>query len=336
MPKEVRSDCGGMLKSDMFAGGELGIDTNQTLELRSCARLFPHKGDMGCFFVTILQRGASVPRPLPQEGSSKSSVARAPGASKGGPRMHPLVCARYSRVAANDPSWLALAEFLGLDATWANDKLHRGLLFWQWLHDREQPERVALVSDGVARMWEAPTGSGKDLTWVRIGVFLFDQLPKNYLTGDVVPCRWKVTGEAASMLSSTLSRRRVLLAPQLLLQILQSDHRQADREVMIGAIFEGFGEESSADADKASLWRTCGGVLIGVSGPASWGQCWLPGVLTPRLLRLLVDDEVALTLKEALAQENAAPSLPRLHSNHSKSCRQCWAGCFSFVRKISR
>ena len=50
------------------------------------------------------------------------------------------------------------------------------------------------------------------MAWVRLGVFLFEQLPKKLLDG-LTPCRWRPHAEGSELLAPVLLTRRVILKP---------------------------------------------------------------------------------------------------------------------------
>ena len=49
------------------------------------------------------------------------------------------------------------------------------------------------------RRWAPRARQRREVAWVRLGVFLFEQLPKNLLNG-LTPCRWRPHAEAGAHL----------------------------------------------------------------------------------------------------------------------------------------
>eukprot|EP00434_Breviolum_minutum_P037057 symbB.v1.2.032847.t1/scaffold4002.1/size59637/3 len=232
---------------------------------------------------------------------------------------HPLLSTRFHPVAAADSSWKELTSFFKLDLAWCQDKLERGLLFWQTVKGKSDPDRVTLVSEAVAKMWAAKACDGRKVAWARLGVFLFEQLPKGLLNG-VAPCRWRVHVEGATILAPIFQSRQVLLQPALIEQVLRSEHRQTtltEGTPLANAVAIGAG------GSETEHHHVCGGVLVGV------GNSWFPGVVTPKQLRILVDDDTAEALLEqilplpaaALQPTNSAMQLPMSPAWSVQSCK---------------
>ncbi|CAE7250982.1 trm4b [Symbiodinium sp. CCMP2592] len=263
VPEELRNAERFALRSDMFpAPGQPGEE-----ELSKCARFYPHHSNTGGFFVAVFRKAAAP--------SDVVQGPRAPPASQcEGRGGHPLLSATFHRVSESDREWQELREFYGVDAAWSQDKLKRGLLLWQTMKGKTQPERITLVSEAVARLFNAVPGDGRRVAWARMGVFLFEHLPKGLLAGGVAPCRWRPHAEAANILAPILHRRRVYLKPDLLRQVLCSEHRQS-------TLTEGtpLACAVAAGAPSATHHHVCGGLLLHLQGSM---RCWAAGVATPK------------------------------------------------------
>ncbi|CAJ1345822.1 unnamed protein product [Effrenium voratum] len=216
---------------------------------------------------------------------------------------HPLLSSEFRPVSVGDSAWMELTRFFQLDPAWVQDKLQRGLLFWQTMKGKTEPERVTLVSEAVARLWAARPSDGRKVAWARLGVFLFEQLPKGLMNG-LAPCRWRLHAEGIYHLSSILRSRRITLTSELLRHLLCADHRQSiltEGTPLANAVASGAGGAETA------YHHVCGGVIVGL------GDSWLAGVVTPKQLRILADDDVAQALLEELPQPvRQLPPLPRL------------------------
>jgi len=292
VPEDLQAESrkGELLREEMFASQDAS-------ELQNCARLFPHHGNIGGFFVALFRKDHTIARPLEPAATNQGAWNRSKALHT---RQHPLLTAQYSRIHAEDTAWQEIATFFDLDSMWAEDLLRRGLLFWQHMKGQEQPARVAITSPGVARLWDASTG-GRELPWVRLGLFLFEHLPRNLLQG-AVSSRWRPTSEGVALLAGALGERRLIRLPVgQLLWVLRAEHRQALMQDLPG-ICDRAGCISNAGAEVA-----CGGVVVGLHGLPSWEHICLPGVISPRQLRLLVDDDTANSLLEILAREPHEP-----------------------------
>eukprot|EP00931_Biecheleriopsis_adriatica_P073792 TRINITY_DN48011_c0_g1_i1.p1 TRINITY_DN48011_c0_g1~~TRINITY_DN48011_c0_g1_i1.p1 ORF type:complete len:676 (+),score=118.35 TRINITY_DN48011_c0_g1_i1:55-2082(+) len=288
VPAELRCEGGSAqrytLRSDMFAAGDDTVgSTISAQDMQRCARFYPHKANTGGFFVAMIQkteRSSACLPPAPTPSNSREKTTLADG--RGG---HPLLCAHYRRVEADEAPWQDVANFFGLDSAWTGEQLRRGLLFWQTLKGKTEPERITLVSDAVARLWEATPSDGRRVAWARMGVFLFEQLPKGLLTG-VAASRWRVHAEGADILAPLLGHRRLQLAPDLMRSVVGGQHRQVELEdgtPLANVVAAGAGGST------AGHHHVCGGVLVGITAEALGGRgedFWLPGVLTPKQLRL--------------------------------------------------
>eukprot|EP00403_Amphidinium_massartii_P011815 CAMPEP_0178419328 /NCGR_PEP_ID=MMETSP0689_2-20121128/25552_1 /TAXON_ID=160604 /ORGANISM="Amphidinium massartii, Strain CS-259" /LENGTH=717 /DNA_ID=CAMNT_0020040759 /DNA_START=37 /DNA_END=2187 /DNA_ORIENTATION=+ len=279
-----------LLRPDFFPCGAESDQAEDSLRasLRKCARFFPQHGDTGGFFVALLRKGSSKtqrpnPRPVTAEGNPPSQPSA----------RHPLLHSTYSRVKATDAAWLEIKEFFKLDEKWCQEKLERGLLLWQWMH-KDQPERLTLVSDGVARLWGASSANGKPISWTRMGTFLFEGLPKGFLKG-LVPTRWRIAGEGAQRVGPLVSSRKVLIEPSDALLILRSPHRQAMRTALNVRLPD---EQGLIAEDKRHI---CGGILLRICG-VDGNFFWVPGALTPQMLRILIDDDDADALADWLEE----------------------------------
>lgn len=286
-------------------------------DLRRCARFYPHHGDTGAFFVALLQKSApSAGQPdasTPQDGSPDAVEERSAGtAGQEVCRKHPLLAGRFERVCEQDAAWVELQEFFGIDAAWARDKMRRGLLFWQVLQGCKV--RLSVTSESVARFWAAQPSGKRSLPWVRLGVFIFEQLPKGYLIG-VAASRWRVAAEGVEIAAQIITRRRVRLPAITLLQTLRTQHRQSALDE-VSEVLDGVKTSCKSKEDVA---HACGGILLGVC-ESKWKHVWLPAALTPRLLRALVDDDDAEALAEILA---------KVGSKGNSGCDGCWAAAWS-------
>jgi len=273
-------------------------------QLRRCARFYPHHGNTGGFFVAMIRKVApatSIPLPI----SDKSCL-----------RDHPLLVSQFKRVEAGDAAWIELSGFFHVDRTWSEDKLRRGLLFWKSVNGK-QPECLTLASEGMARLWDAPVATGKPLAWVRLGEAVFELLPKGFLTGSIAPTRWRAASEGTATVMQVTKRRRLSLPPATMLAVLRSENRQALFSTLSGAMLDGqaLGGESRYE---------CGGVLVSVQG-LDFNCCHSPGALTPRLLRLLVDKDVAEALEDLLVEHIGC--LPK---QSPRPLQDSW--CFSMTR----
>ncbi|CAE7172109.1 trm4b, partial [Symbiodinium pilosum] len=301
VPQELRDVDRWALRADMFPSpGE-----PSTEELSKCARFYPHHSNTGAFFVAVFKKDVAasphVPGPRPPPASSCEG--------RGG---HPLLSSKFRRVSLADSAWQELSSFYAIDPNWSQDKLKRGLLFWQTTKGKTEPERITLVSEAVARIFDALPCDGRQVAWARMGMFLFERLPKGLLTG-VAPCRWRPHSEAVQILAPLLHLRQVSLRPLLLEQVLRNDHRQS-------TLTEGtpLARAVAAGAPSTTHHHVCGGLLVHLQG----SMCWAPGVATPKQLRLLVDDDLAEALLEKChAQKTALTS--------------CWAGIASWICPLS-
>jgi len=186
VPAELRDAERFPLQSEMFSDE----DDPLVQDLVRCARFYPQTCNTGGFFVCIIQKS---PAPVPGQ-----LMTYRGGEQIEGRGAHPLLSTRFHPVAAADSSWKELTSFFKLDLAWCQDKLERGLLFWQTVKGKSDPDRVTLVSEAVAKMWAAKACDGRKVAWARLGVFLFEQLPKGLLNG-VAPCRWRVHVEVPFM-----------------------------------------------------------------------------------------------------------------------------------------
>jgi len=293
-------------------------------ELRHCARFYPHRSNTGGFFVALFRKGdrqGSVPRSL---GTFDSSGKQ--GFAVG--RSHPLCKSVWTKIAEEDPLWRELHEFFGIDLAWRREKLAQGLLFWQSLGN--EVARVSLVSPGVARIFDALPADRKKVPWIRLGVFLFEKLPKKFLTG-LAATRWQIAHEGARIVAPLISRRTVQLSAVSLGSILRAEHRQ-ERLAELPGVLDGvaglFQEDppfvtASQLDEPGRRMHICGGVLVCASVRAdAEGQLMqvaVPGVVTPQLLRLLVDNQEANALREAA-------DIPEEASNNQASLRTSPAG----------
>eukprot|EP00438_Fugacium_kawagutii_P014835 Skav234809 [mRNA] locus=scaffold69:674188:678065:- [translate_table: standard] len=275
VPDELRNDERLPLRPEMFSDDALAQD------MVRCARFFPQSCDTGAFFVCILQKSAA-----PAVGPSQSQ----PDKQIEGRGAHPLLSTRFHPISANDAAWNELTAFFKLDTAWCEDKMKRGLLFWQTMKGKSEPERVTLVSEAVAKLWAAKPCDGRKVAWARLGVFLFEQLPKGLLNG-VAPCRWRLHAEGVMILAPVLQSRRVVLPPVLMQQVLQCEHRQTtltEGTPLANAVAHGAG------GSETKHHHVCGGIMVGI------GDLWFPGVVTPKQLRILVDEDSAESLMEQL------------------------------------
>lgn len=197
-------------------------------------------------------------------------------------------------------------NFFGLGPD-AFDALERGLLFWQYLGDKPAPQRLSLVTDEVAQLWRAPWpgGGGRTVKWARLGVALFEQLPKNYLAG-AAGSKWRVASEGMHLAQPMLRRRRIRTSSTAMVSLLtyKTKHHQATLESLkkLGRV-EGQGvfppRTEEIRGTEKEKWHECGSVVVGFTD-AELNKLWIPGVLTPLQLRLLVDEDAAASTLEVL------------------------------------
>ncbi|CAE8609007.1 unnamed protein product [Polarella glacialis] len=334
VPEELKGDgvAGTSLRQEMFADGcdDIG-GFCAPKEMARCARLYPHRGDYGGFFVAVLRKG------FPPAGTPAVKLTPIKmgdrGAGKKGNRGHPLMTSQFGPVRREDPWWAEIVKFFGVNAAWAEERLQKGLFFWQRLHGNEFPERLLLVSEAVAKLWAAvPAAPGRQPAWVRLGVILFEQLPKGFQTQAALS-RWRISSEGAPRLGAVLGSRRACLPAGQLLAMLRAEHRQMDLELFSPQLLQLL---VNARPEEGGTRYDCGAVLLGVEGLGlpGWETCWLPAVLTPRFLRLLVDDDASEGLAEAM-EEDAKQQIPlskqQVHpapvsADHPAPPPGCWAG----------
>ncbi|CAE7254617.1 NSUN2 [Symbiodinium natans] len=294
VPEELRNAERFALRPEMFPAGEANAE-----ELSKCIRFYPHHSNTGGFFVAVFKKAPATSDVL--QGPHPPPASQCEG--RGG---HPLLSSKFHRVVETDRAWQELVNFYGIDAAWSQDKLKRGLLLWQTMKGKTEPERISLVSEAVARLFDAVSCDGRQVAWARMGMFLFEHLPKGLLAGGVAPCRWRPHAEAVHMLAPILHRRQVSLKAQLVRQVLGSAHRQS-------TLTEGtpLACAVAAGAPSATHHHVCGGLLVQMQGSTC---SWAPGVATPKQLRLLVDDDLAQALLERCQPLETA---------------SCWAGLLS-------
>lgn len=318
VPAEMRCESGGSLRPEMFIGGDGSADDSDlTGMLTRCARFYPHQNDAGGFFVAMFRKeGQSLPPPLPKTVKGGGVVGR-----------HPLLNSRFKPITASDETWIELVKFFGIDPTWAESMVSRGVLFWQSCNDSPEPLRVTLVSDAVKRLWEAPSSNGRPLPWVRLGVVLFELLPKKFLTEEAA-CRWRIAAEGIQFVIRAVRFRVVRIASDVMLRLLDPDnqHRQAPLDEVPGAL-DGAGLQ-----DPSAAWHSCGGVLVGLRD-AGMAHIWVPGALTPRQLRLLVDSDAAASLSDMLREVRNSTS-PATASSSTCSMAACAAGLGDIARRV--
>lgn len=304
------------IRPDMFpaVSGCDDWEVALTGQLRRCARFYPHRGNTGAFFVALFRKDdASIP----------TSLEVAPDSQRDGPlkgREHPLAQARWVQVQSEDMHWQQLSSFFGIDPAWSEARLRQGLLYWQYLGTgSEHPARLALVSPDVARILGAMAQSRRHLPVVRAGVFLFELLPRNFLTGKAAT-RWQLAAEGAEVVGSCASRRLVRLDVASSEHALRAPNRQVPlAELPADLLQKGVGLLEAPSSQQAHRLHICGGVLAYAASAIGEPAKLLPAVLTPQLLRLLVNNEDAAALAEALAPEQAkpaarAPTADRVHT----------------------
>eukprot|EP00927_Polykrikos_kofoidii_P068187 TRINITY_DN63559_c0_g1_i1.p1 TRINITY_DN63559_c0_g1~~TRINITY_DN63559_c0_g1_i1.p1 ORF type:complete len:780 (-),score=96.82 TRINITY_DN63559_c0_g1_i1:44-2383(-) len=335
---DCQTTCKTPLRSDMFPIDELQANTDISCDLvRNCSRFYPHHGNTGGFFVALFKKCGEAASTASQLSSHIGTVVAStnasprleqmPGAattidvlanadlsddraaSAANPsskislaschssaRNHPLVSATWRRVSSEDEAWRSLSIFFGIDEAWASQQLSRGLLFWQCIGG--VPVRLSRVSIGVARLFDASPSDRRTLSWVRIGTFLFEHLPKSFLTG-VTATRWQVAAEGARTVSRIISRRIMVLQPREMVTLLRAPHRQYPMESWDGAVRDAI----QTGALEGNGRHNCGGVLIGVKYTHHDSRdVWAPAALTPQLMRLLVGNEDAEALLEMLEE----------------------------------
>lgn len=236
---------------------------------------------------------------------------------------HHLTQVSFERVLCEDREFLDIVSFFGLGVEWVQEMTGRGLLFWQSV--RGSRVRLVLVSEGVARVFDAEPADRKALPWVRLGVALFEQLPKD-LCAESAPIRWRVAQEGRDFVAPLLGKRLVRVEADALLRLLHSENLQAKLEDLPG-VMDGEGILSAAGEDRLLSRRViCGGVLVGSPGTPFAGL-WASGALTPHKLLLLINAEEAAALAEALAGgAPAAAPAPRRRQRPA-----CWAGLVASV-----
>lgn len=302
VPEELRSAERFSLQPEMFSDDPLAQD------MVRCARFYPQTCNTGGFFVCIIQKSAAAPLGPPVRQLNDKQLE--------GRGAHPLLSTKFHPISASDSAWKELTSFFKLDLAWCKDKLQRGLLFWQTMKGKSEPERVTLVSDAVANLWAAKPCDGRKVAWARLGVFLFEQLPKGLLSG-LAPCRWRLHAEGVMVLAPILQSRRVCLEPALVQQVLCCEHRQTaltEGTPLANAVANGAG------GNETGYHHVCGGIMVGM------GDSWFPGVVTPKQLRILVDDDAAEALLEQILLLATAPLQPR--------AVLAWLCCWDPVAKI--
>jgi len=317
--------CKYPLRQEMFPEGEEADAGSVSPELmQNCARFVPQRGDTGGFFVAVFEKSTTMnvekeKTPFPATVGKKGQLAMHG-------RAHPLLAASWKRVARDDQAWLDLVEFYGIDAAWAEDHLNRGLLFWQILSG--QISRLSVVSPGVARIFDATPGDRKELPWVRLGTFMFEQLPRGFLIG-VMKNRWQVDLESANTAATIVSRRVIKLPAKDILALLRAENRQLkvteNRFVESRALQAAIDEGGLAHLVNGERQHVCGGVLVGLQSKQSEqsdntaiNEVWLPAVLAPMTFRLLVCSVETAALVELLQESDA--------SGRSVQCASCWIG----------
>eukprot|EP00928_Gymnodinium_smaydae_P037605 TRINITY_DN26073_c0_g1_i1.p1 TRINITY_DN26073_c0_g1~~TRINITY_DN26073_c0_g1_i1.p1 ORF type:complete len:741 (-),score=100.23 TRINITY_DN26073_c0_g1_i1:166-2388(-) len=328
-PKEQSSKY--PLREEMFPAEDSSMPAGiaRLDDLKRCARFYPQRNNTGGFFVAMFRKHACASLPAEPSLLIPSAYKKPQLAAHG--RAHPLLTQSWERVRREDHAWISLRDYFGIDESWAEDKLTRGLLFWQLISG--EISRLALVSPGVAQLFDACPADRKLLPWVRLGTFLFEQLPRNFLTG-VARVRWQVSSEGIGTASAIVRRRVVNVSFSALRRILQAPHRQlAPSDSLLRGVLEssvglleGYAECSS-DRGSSAIRHICGGMLLRseiVDKGASTEVC-VPAALTPQLLRLLVSNEDAVSLEELLddASNNDLRSEKRLEPS---SCRDCLLG----------
>eukprot|EP00435_Cladocopium_sp_Y103_P002326 s5723_g1.t1 len=254
-----------------------------------CARFYPQTCNTGGFFVCIIQKSAAAPLGPP--------VSKFTDKQLEGRGAHPLLSTKFHPISATDSAWKELTSRRCEIIRGVQDKLERRLLFWQTMKGKSEPERVTLVSEAVANLWAAKPCDGRKVAWARLGVFLFEQLPKGLLSG-VAPCRWRLHAEGVVVLAPILQSRRVCLEPALVQQVLCCEHRQTaltEGTPLANAVANGAG------GNETEYHHVCGGIMVNM------GHSWFPGVVTPKQLRILVDDDAAEALLEQIIPLAPAP-----------------------------
>lgn len=312
VPAELCFSEQGLVRPDMFPpAATFPDDSIFSIALHRCARFYPQHCDTGGFFVAMLRKSlptTNVPRQMTTTSQQDVPLCR-------GPRQHPLLHSSFVPVGREDTHWRTLVEFFGIDTSWAKEQQAQGLLFWQRINGRDEPERLSLVSEDVARLWRARPSKGNTLAWVRLGTFLFEQLPKKFLKG-VAVTRWRPTMEGASFLAQKIRQRCLYLSSDKVLHLLHADNRQVLVEDLQLTL-------PGSVVDDAQGRHICGAVLIGAHC-SNGSQKWMPGVLTPQHVRLLVDTDVAQCLVEDFTHE-FAPVSSVSSDIKSKGCG-CWTG----------
>merc|ERR1712061_876783 len=96
-----------------------------------------------------------------------------------------------------------------------------------------------------------------------------------------------------------------MLPPRAFTELLRAPHRQLPlADAALAGVLDGCsGLLETEDTEGARHgWHVCGGVLVGLQPANGNPECevWVPAVLTPKLLRLLVGNQEATALVEAM------------------------------------
>merc|ERR1719499_2839475 len=181
----------------------------------------------------------------------------------GGSRQHAMLCSTWEAVKKGDPAWIELSELFGIDEKWSEEKLAQGLLYWQKLDNKIT--RLSLVSPSVSKMVDATPADRKPISWVRLGGFLFEQLPKGWLDG-IARLRWQVSSEGLRFTGDIIKKRIIKLDHKALVSGLNHEHRQVPLARLPEDLLDRSpglledGQENVFPLDERR--HICGGVLV--------------------------------------------------------------------------
>eukprot|EP00928_Gymnodinium_smaydae_P043265 TRINITY_DN29028_c0_g1_i1.p1 TRINITY_DN29028_c0_g1~~TRINITY_DN29028_c0_g1_i1.p1 ORF type:complete len:870 (+),score=116.27 TRINITY_DN29028_c0_g1_i1:307-2610(+) len=246
----------------------------------------------------------------------------------------------YERVRGDEPEWEEMKSFYGFSmSTAAETALRGGLLYWRVSCPSHERRELCIASAAAARRYEASlsrdaaegAGEARSLPWVRMGVSLFERLRETFLTDtraqggrSLTPCRWRPCEDGARLLaphlssaeSSWLHRRTLLIEREDVCRLLScrsagqqlplSELRACGESLFAACCPSAADSVAGTEGEEDQAQHECGGVLVGIAGDGLGspscpeGAVWLPGVLTPRQLRLFVEPLEAAALAEVL------------------------------------
>lgn len=185
-------------------------------------------------------------------------------------------------------------------------------------------KRLSLASPVAACLAAAETSNNKPLKWVRLGTFIFEQFNEAFLA-NTAASRWRLSGEGTAFVEHAIQRRKIRLNALDFLHLLQKEQVPY---VQMNRVPHG------VDLHDPNAWVVCGGVLFGVERHG-WEHIWVPGALTPKQLRLFLDQAETNALAEQLSLELDVEHLPSKQRQPPKvSIAWCWARMMSLVSLI--